>query len=162
MHTPMTSSAQTYPQLFSTPNTFPTRLEIQQFLNYNPSISHQQPPLHEYLSCSQSKRIYTNPSFLHLRSSSPSLEDSRCPDVFLQLISKPLHLSFSLNIIAEPMALEVTTSPIAFSTLLPTNNSLRHCGLVGLAPTWDRTGREFDSWQNRINIPCSLSLRLSE
>ena len=28
------------------------------------------------------------------------------------------------------------------------------------APAWDGTGREFDSWQCRINIPCSLSLRL--
>ena len=28
------------------------------------------------------------------------------------------------------------------------------------APAWDGTGREFDSWQCRIYIPCSLSLRL--
>ena len=25
-----------------------------------------------------------------------------------------------------------------------------HCGLVGSAPAWDRTGCEFDSWQCRI------------
>ena len=28
------------------------------------------------------------------------------------------------------------------------------------APAWNRTGCEFDFWQCRINIPCSLSLRL--
>ena len=28
------------------------------------------------------------------------------------------------------------------------------------APAWDGTGCEFDSWQFRIYIPCSLSLRL--
>ena len=39
-------------------------------------------------------------------------------------------------------------------------NILRHCGLVGSAPAWDGTGCEFDSWQCRIYIPCSLSLRL--
>ena len=33
-------------------------------------------------------------------------------------------------------------------------------GLVVSAPAWDGTGREFDSWQCRIYIPCSLSLRL--
>ena len=38
--------------------------------------------------------------------------------------------------------------------------TVRHCGLVGSAPTWDRTGCEFNSWQCRIYIPCSLSLRL--
>ena len=27
-----------------------------------------------------------------------------------------------------------------------------HCGLVVSAPAWDRTGREFDSWQCRIYI----------
>ena len=37
---------------------------------------------------------------------------------------------------------------------------VRHCGLVVSAPAWDGTGREFDSWQCRIYIPCSLSLRL--
>ena len=37
---------------------------------------------------------------------------------------------------------------------------VRHCGLVGSAPAWDGTGCEFDSWQCRIYIPCSLSLRL--
>ena len=36
----------------------------------------------------------------------------------------------------------------------------RHCGLVGSAPAWDETGCEFDSWQCRIYIPCSLSLQL--
>ena len=36
----------------------------------------------------------------------------------------------------------------------------RHCGLVVSAPAWDGTGCEFDSWQCRIYIPCSLSLRL--
>ena len=30
----------------------------------------------------------------------------------------------------------------------------------GLAPAWDGTGREFDSWQCRIYIQCSLSLGL--
>ena len=28
------------------------------------------------------------------------------------------------------------------------------------APAWDGTGCELDSWQSRIYIPCSLSLRL--
>ena len=37
---------------------------------------------------------------------------------------------------------------------------IRHCGLVVSAPAWDGTGCEFDSWQCRIYIPCSLSLRL--
>ena len=37
---------------------------------------------------------------------------------------------------------------------------VRHCGLVVSAPAWDGTGCEFDSWQCRIYIPCSLSLRL--
>ena len=36
----------------------------------------------------------------------------------------------------------------------------RHCGLVVSAPAWDGTGCEFDSWQCRIYIPCSKSLRL--
>ena len=36
----------------------------------------------------------------------------------------------------------------------------RHCGLVGSASAWDGTGCEFDSWQCRIYIPSSLSLRL--
>ena len=35
-------------------------------------------------------------------------------------------------------------------------------GLVGSAPAWDGKGCEFDSWQCRIYIPCSLSLRLLE
>ena len=34
------------------------------------------------------------------------------------------------------------------------------CGLVVSAPARDGTGCEFDSWQCRIYIPCSLSLRL--
>ena len=38
--------------------------------------------------------------------------------------------------------------------------TIRHCGLVGSAPAWDGTGCEFDSWQCRIYIPCSLNLRL--
>ena len=37
---------------------------------------------------------------------------------------------------------------------------VRHCGIVVSAPAWDGTGCEFDSWQCRIYIPCSLSLRL--
>ena len=37
---------------------------------------------------------------------------------------------------------------------------VRHCGLVVSAPAWGGTGCEFDSWQCRIYIPCSLSLRL--
>ena len=37
---------------------------------------------------------------------------------------------------------------------------VHHCGLVVSAPAWDGTGCEFDSWQCRIYIPCSLSLRL--
>ena len=37
---------------------------------------------------------------------------------------------------------------------------VRHHGLVVSAPAWDRTGCELDSWQCRIYIPCSLSLRL--
>ena len=39
-------------------------------------------------------------------------------------------------------------------------HKVRHCGLVVLAPAWDGTGCEFDSWQCRIYIPCSLSLWL--
>ena len=39
-------------------------------------------------------------------------------------------------------------------------NPVRHCGLVVSTPAWDGTGCEFDSWQCRIYIPCSLSLRL--
>ena len=35
------------------------------------------------------------------------------------------------------------------------------CGLVESARTWNRTGCEFESWQCRIHIPCSYSLRLS-
>ena len=38
--------------------------------------------------------------------------------------------------------------------------NVRHCGLVVSVPAWDGTGCELDSWQCRINIPCSLSLRL--
>ena len=37
---------------------------------------------------------------------------------------------------------------------------VRHCGLLVSTPAWDGTGCEFDSWQCRIYIPCSLSLRL--
>ena len=37
---------------------------------------------------------------------------------------------------------------------------IRHCGLVGSAPACDETDCEFNSWQCRIYIPCSLSLRL--
>ena len=36
----------------------------------------------------------------------------------------------------------------------------RHCGLVVSAPSCDGSGCEFDSWQCRIYIPCSLTLRL--
>ena len=36
----------------------------------------------------------------------------------------------------------------------------RCCGLVVSAIAQDGTGCEFDSWQCRIYIPCSLSLRL--
>ena len=43
---------------------------------------------------------------------------------------------------------------------IPLGHSVRHCGLVGSAPARDGTGCEFDSWQCRIYIPCSLSLRL--
>ena len=39
-------------------------------------------------------------------------------------------------------------------------SDIRHCGLVVSAPAWDGTGCELDSWQCRIYIPCSLSLRL--
>ena len=39
---------------------------------------------------------------------------------------------------------------------------VRHCGQVVSAPARNGTGREFDSWQCRIYIPCSLSLRLLE
>ena len=35
-----------------------------------------------------------------------------------------------------------------------------HCGLMLSASVWDGTGCEFDSWQCRIYIPCSLILRL--
>ena len=41
-----------------------------------------------------------------------------------------------------------------------TQYNVRHCSLVGSAPAWDGTGCEFDSWQCRRYIPCSLSLRL--
>ena len=41
-----------------------------------------------------------------------------------------------------------------------TEGDNRHCGLVVSTPAWDGTGCEFDSWQGRIYIPCSLSLRL--
>ena len=37
---------------------------------------------------------------------------------------------------------------------------VRDCGLVVSTPAWDGTGWEFDSWQCRTYIPCSLSLRL--
>ena len=33
-----------------------------------------------------------------------------------------------------------------------------YCGLVVSAPAWDGTGCEFDSWQCRIYIPCSLMI----
>ena len=36
----------------------------------------------------------------------------------------------------------------------------RHCGLVVSAPACDGSGCEFDSWQCRIYILCSLTLRL--
>ena len=36
----------------------------------------------------------------------------------------------------------------------------KNCGLVVSTPAWDGTGCEFDSWQCRIYIQCSLSLRL--
>ena len=41
-----------------------------------------------------------------------------------------------------------------------TSVTVRHCGPVDSAPAWDGTGCEFDSWQCRIYISCSLSLRL--
>ena len=34
--------------------------------------------------------------------------------------------------------------------------SVGHCGPVGSAPAWDGTGCEFDSWECRIYIPCSI------
>ena len=40
------------------------------------------------------------------------------------------------------------------------NKKVRHCGLVVSASACDGSGCEFDSWQCRIYIPCSLSLRL--
>ena len=39
---------------------------------------------------------------------------------------------------------------------------VRHFGLVVSTPAWDGTGREIDSWQCWIYIPCSLSIRLLE
>ena len=55
-----------------------------------------------------------------------------------------------------------SSTGITFCDVSPSTNKaqVRHCGLVGSAPAWDGTGREFDSWQCRIYIPCSLSLRL--
>ena len=50
---------------------------------------------------------------------------------------------------------------LSYSTVTPISQTpVRHCSLVVSAPAWDGTGCEFDSWQCRIYIPCSLSLRL--
>ena len=51
-------------------------------------------------------------------------------------------------------------SPIQKSESTGCSSTNRHCGLVVSAFAWDETGCEFDSWQCRIYIPCSLSLRL--
>ena len=47
-----------------------------------------------------------------------------------------------------------------YKSQMDRSSKFRHCGLVVSAPAWDGTGCEFDSWQCRIYIPCSLSLRL--
>ena len=96
---------------------------------------------------------------------------------FLSYLS--LHLCFHfkcnkfLSIITNPVVLLTLSLPAChyrhwkiwhlYASLLVGServNLVRHCGLVGSAPAWDGTGCEFDSWQCRINIPCSLSLRL--
>ena len=65
-------------------------------------------------------------------------------------------LSLSLSCVA------CSNSPPAchFSPAILLYWKIRHCGLVVSSPAWDGTGCEFDSWQCRIYIPCSLSLRL--
>ena len=59
-----------------------------------------------------------------------------------------------------PRYVNFTTNFRGWNGIRHTNDFVRHCGLVGSAPVWDGTGCKFDSWQCRIYIPCSLSLRL--
>ena len=66
------------------------------------------------------------------------------PRIFLNV-----DLDFSLKVARQPVYLGLHIEFI-----------VRHCGLVVSAPAWDGTGCEFDFWQCRIYIPCSLSLRL--
>ena len=50
----------------------------------------------------------------------------------------------------------ISFEPVKMSKKCPKKG--RHCGLAVSAPAYDRTGCEFESWQCRINIPCSLTL----
>ena len=86
---------------------------------------------------------------------------------------------YSLNASAVKLIilLEILTSFAAFAADLASIHNFRSvvrrhetkinqnvsavtCGLVVLAPAWDGTGPEFDPWQCRKYLPCSLSLRL--
>ena len=54
----------------------------------------------------------------------------------------------------------VESKPVRWLCLDTHVITVRYCGLVVSVPAWNGTGCEFDSWQCRIYIPCSLSLRL--
>ena len=109
---------------------------------------------------------------LQLSSIKSKLASSSAPLTLLVEVDWPLHGPFlfqSLGGGADEAARARVRSALAkFKELSPILTALvhhmwrdvHHCGLVGSAPTWDGTGYEFDSWQCRIYIPCSLSLRL--
>ena len=59
-----------------------------------------------------------------------------------------------------PLRIHIKRAYLINQSIKKLTNIDDHCGLVVSAPAWDGTGCEFDSWQCRIYIPCSLSLRL--
>ena len=102
------------------------------------------------------RRLHKSPSVLQGHPTHPSHHHTFCPFQTSQIIS--LHCPFFSSIYQN--TLDTSTIDPSFDTIRCTTHSQNRSGLVVSAPTWDGTSCEFDSWQCRIYIPCSLSLRL--
>ena len=79
---------------------------------------------------------------------------------FRQVIKEHVADGFVVKAIYDRMTTWIGIHPRSRTECAAEKFEFRHCGLVVSTPAWDGTGCEFDSWQCRIYIPCSLSLRL--
>ena len=79
-----------------------------------------------------------------------SLPAGAYPQTSLGILQR-FHRHLKLNM----TGIEIWSTVADPGTIAPSNG-----GLVVSTPAWDGTGCEFNSWQCRIYIPCSLSLRL--